>query len=408
LPIATRIITVGNAGGGGSARRGRISRRYRGAGVAWPLLWPPPMSEVRLQGISKQYGAVPARAAAPRPALAPLDLRIAPGELIVLVGPSGCGKSTTLRIVAGLEEPTTGQVVVDGRDVTRVPPAERDIAMVFQSYALYPHMTVFENLAFALRIRRLGDAEIRARVEAVARSLGLEDHLERRPRALSGGQRQRVAIGRAVVRAPKVFLFDEPLSNLDAKLRGDMRREIARIHQDASTTAMYVTHDQVEAMTLADRIVVLKDGTIQQVGTPLEIYDAPANRFVAGFFGTPAMNFLAADLRRDGDRLAARGDGFELPLDLAVAARAGGGALTVGIRPEAVALEAGPHTVPMAAQVALREVLGAEVLLHLASPAGGLTVRTDARAPARPGDAVTAHLDARAIHLFDPRTELRL
>jgi ABC-type sugar transport system ATPase subunit len=358
------------------------------------------MSEVRLVGISKQYEGTRGE----RAALEHLDLTIPSGEMVVLVGPSGCGKSTTLRIVAGLEEPTTGRVLVDGRDVTFVPPAQRDIAMVFQSYALYPHMTVFENLAFALRIRKLPEAEIRRRVEEVARSLDIEKYLDRRPKALSGGQRQRVAIGRAVVRSPKVFLFDEPLSNLDAKLRGDMRREIARIHQDASTTAMYVTHDQVEAMTLADRIVVLKDGTIQQVGTPIEIYDAPANRFVAGFFGTPSMNFLPAEVAREAGRTTVRGVGFEL----SVGAREAKGDVTVGIRPERVGLEQRPSSVPLNAKVGMREVLGAEIVLHLQSAAGELTVRTDARAAARPGDALTVWLDPGAIHLFDARSEHRL
>jgi multiple sugar transport system ATP-binding protein len=357
------------------------------------------MSEVRLVGISKQY-----EGARDRAALQHLDLTIPAGEMVVLVGPSGCGKSTTLRIVAGLEEPTTGQVLVGGRDVTAVPPAQRDIAMVFQSYALYPHMTVYENLAFALRIRKLTDTEIRRRVEEVARSLDIEPLLARRPKQLSGGQRQRVAIGRAVVRSPKVFLFDEPLSNLDAKLRGDMRREIARIHQDAATTAMYVTHDQVEAMTLADRIVVMKDGLVQQVGTPLEIYDAPANRFVAGFFGTPTMNFLSAEVARDAGRTTVRGRGFEL----SVAGEPAGGDVTIGIRPESVGLAERPQTVPLSAKVGMREVLGAEVVLHLDSPAGEITVRTDARAAARPGDALTVWLDPGAVHLFDARSEIRL
>jgi ABC-type sugar transport system ATPase subunit len=358
------------------------------------------MSEVRLVGISKQYEG----ARAERAALQHLDLTIPAGEMVVLVGPSGCGKSTTLRIVAGLEEPTTGQVLIEGRDVTAVPPAQRDIAMVFQSYALYPHMTVYENLAFALRIRKLPDAEIRRRVEDVARSLDIEPYLERRPKALSGGQRQRVAIGRAVVRSPKLFLFDEPLSNLDAKLRGEMRREIARIHQMAKTTAMYVTHDQVEAMTLADRIVVLKDGLIQQVGTPMEIYDAPANRFVAGFFGTPTMNFLPAQVAREAGRTTVRGRGFELAVD----ADGANADITVGIRPESVGLAERPATVPLAATVGMREVLGAEVVLHLDSPAGEITVRTDARAAARPGDALTVWLDPGAVHLFDARSEIRL
>ncbi|HUH03298.1 MAG TPA: ATP-binding cassette domain-containing protein, partial [Kofleriaceae bacterium] len=239
------------------------------------------MSDVRLVGISKSY------APGMRPAVSRLDLEIEDGELMVLVGPSGCGKSTTLRIIAGLEEATTGKVLIGERDVTNVQPAERDIAMVFQSYALYPHMTVFDNMAFALKLRKLPRAAIRERVDKVARSLGLEEYLDRKPKQLSGGQRQRVAIGRAVVREPKVFLFDEPLSNLDAKLRNEMRREIARIHQRIGVTSVYVTHDQIEAMTLADRILVLDKGELQQVGTPIDIYDRPANRFVAGFFGTP-------------------------------------------------------------------------------------------------------------------------
>jgi multiple sugar transport system ATP-binding protein len=357
------------------------------------------MGAIVLGGISKQYDGTPGG----RAALAHLDLILHAGELVVLVGPSGCGKSTTLRIVAGLEDPSTGSVAIAGRDVTRVPPAERDIAMVFQSYALYPHMTVFDNLAFALRIRKLGEADVRRRVETVARSLGIDGYLDRRPRALSGGQRQRVAIGRAVVREPKVFLFDEPLSNLDAKLRADMRREIARVHRESRTTSLYVTHDQVEAMTLADRIVVLRDGTLQQIGTPLEIYDTPANRFVAGFFGTPAMNFLTADVRADGGRAAAYGPGFELPLPSAPTDR-----VIVGIRPEAVGLTRRPDAVAVPAEVTMREVLGAEVVLHVASPAGELTLRTDAHAPARPGDRLTVYLDPRAVHLFDARSELRL
>jgi ABC-type sugar transport system ATPase subunit len=252
-------------------------------------------------------------------------------------------------------------------------------------------MSVFENLAFALRIRKLPDAEIKARVEEVARSLAIEAYLDRRPKALSGGQRQRVAIGRAVVRRPKVFLFDEPLSNLDAKLRGDMRREIARLHRESQTTSLYVTHDQIEAMTLADRIVVLKDGTLQQVGSPLEIYRTPANRFVAGFFGTPAMNFLApGSLQRElGERVH---DGVVL-----------------GIRPVDIGLERrGDDRVALTGAVQLREVLGAEVVLHVASAAGEVTVRADARTPSRPGDNVTMWLDPTAMHYFDAQSEHRL
>ena len=356
------------------------------------------MSEIRLAGISKRYdGPKAGRAAIER-----LDLTFPSRELVVLIGPSGCGKSTTLRIVAGLEEPTAGTVTIDGKDVTALPPAQRDLAMVFQSYALYPHMTVFENLAFALRIRRVPEAEITALVTAVAETLGLSALLDRRPKALSGGQRQRVAIGRAVVRRPKVFLFDEPLSNLDAKLRGEMRREIARIHADAGTTSLYVTHDQVEAMTLADRIVVLHDGVVQQIGAPLEIYRQPANRFVAGFFGTPTMNFLEAAVDdRDGHR--ARGLGFAVPAPPQV-----GGAVVLGIRPEDLALEPGGDRVALPGAVAVREVLGAEVVLHVTSPAGDVTVRAPAQTPARPGDAITVYVDPHAVHWFDGASNQRV
>ena len=386
--------------------------------MAWRLLHEAAVCDLELSGIRKQYDGVA------RPVIPDLDLVIPARQMAVLVGPSGCGKSTTLRMVAGLEEPTAGRILIDGRDVTNLPPAERDIAMVFQSYALYPHMTVFENMAFGLRIRsrspgfarfagsrHLGEAEIRRRVVAVADSLGLTAYLERLPKALSGGQRQRVAIGRAVVRQPKVFLFDEPLSNLDAKLRGDMRREIARIHQRSDATAMYVTHDQIEAMTLADMIVVLKDGVVQQIGTPVDIYEKPANRFVAGFFGTPSMNFLAADLAQTGELQAARGPGFEIPLAMLPALRPAQAAvdrIVVGVRPERLSLERRGDDVALSGHVAMREVLGAEVVLHLESEAGPLTVRTEAGSAPRPGDTVQVWLDPRAIHLFDGATEVRL
>jgi multiple sugar transport system ATP-binding protein len=361
--------------------------------------------DVELHGIRKVYEGQT------RPVIPDLELTVGARQMVVLVGPSGCGKSTTLRMVAGLEEPTAGKILIDGRDVTNLPPAERDIAMVFQSYALYPHMSVFENMAFGLRIKHLPEAEIKKRVEATAASLGLESYLERRPKALSGGQRQRVAIGRAVVRQPKVFLFDEPLSNLDAKLRGDMRREIARIHRESKATAMYVTHDQIEAMTLADQIVVLKDGVIQQIGTPVDIYERPANRFVAGFFGTPSMNFLAADLASTGTGAAARGAGFEIPVERAPGlrpAKESVGRVVVGVRPERLSLARDDAKVELRGEVAMREVLGAEIVLHVESPAGPLTVRTDAGAAARPGDTVQVWLDPKSIHLFDGATELRL
>jgi multiple sugar transport system ATP-binding protein len=371
------------------------------------------MSEVRLAGVGKRYDG---SGASDRPALERLDLTIPSGELVVLVGPSGCGKSTTLRIVAGLEEATSGRVFIGERDVTDLPPAERDIAMVFQSYALYPHMTVKDNLAFALRMRKMPAPEVERRVAEAAAALGIGELLARLPKQLSGGQRQRVAIGRAVVRKPAVFLFDEPLSNLDAVLRSEMRREIARIQGATGTTSMYVTHDQVEAMTLADRIVVLEAGVVQQVGSPMEIYERPANRFVAGFFGTPAMSFLDAELGERGGAPLARGAGYEIALPIG---GAGTGKLTpasaspsrrivVGIRPEAAALRESPGDASLAAGVELREVLGAEVLLHLRSQAGPLTVKTDAHHAAREGDKVTVWLDPRKLHVFDAATELRL
>ncbi len=395
-----------------------VPPRRRQLALAWRLLVVAHVSELELTGIRKLYDGVA------RPVIPDLALTIPSGQMAVLVGPSGCGKSTTLRMVAGLEEPTAGTIKIGKRDVTNLPPAERDIAMVFQSYALYPHMTVFENMAFGLRIKHLPEAEIRQRVNAAADNLGLTPYLERRPKALSGGQRQRVAIGRAVVRAPKVFLFDEPLSNLDAKLRSDMRREIARIHQQHKTTSMYVTHDQIEAMTLADMIVVLKDGVIQQIGNPVDIYERPANRFVAGFFGTPSMNFLTADLTATGDRQSARGEGFDIPLATRAPAlrpamttrdgasertlASGRDRIVVGIRPERLSLTNAGNDVALSGSVAMREVLGAEVVLHLESAAGPLTVRTDAGSAPRPGDTVQVWLDPKMIHLFDGATELRL
>ncbi len=358
------------------------------------------MSEVRLVGVSKSYEGVA------KPALESLDLVIPSGELAVLVGPSGCGKSTTLRIVAGLEDASSGSVFIDDTNVTRVPPADRDIAMVFQSYALYPHMTVFDNLAFALRIQKRTEKEIRERVQAVAASLSIESYLDRKPKALSGGQRQRVAIGRAVVRQPKVFLFDEPLSNLDAKLRGEMRKEIARIHsQSVGTSSLYVTHDQIEAMTLADRIVVLRDGLVQQVGSPIEVYDNPANRFVAGFFGTPAMNFLPAKVVDSAGTRQAQGEGFALSLPSELGDHE---SLTIGIRPESILLHGRDDQPSMQANLQFKEILGAEVLLHLESAAGQITVRTDAHTPAVEGENLRLFLPQDKLHLFDATSESRV
>src|SRR5215469_9373963 len=265
------------------------------------------MADVVLRNVVKLYDEVEA--------VREINLEIPDKEFLVLVGPSGCGKSTTLRMIAGLEEVSSGDVLIGGEIVNDLPPKDRDIAMVFQNYALYPHMTVFENMSFGLRLRKLPKAEIRARVEQAARILDITDLLERRPKQLSGGQRQRVAMGRAIVRNPKVFLFDEPLSNLDAKLRVQMRTEIKRVHQKVKTTTVYVTHDQVEAMTLADRVVVMNGGRIEQIGTPFELYHQPRTRFVAGFIGSPTMNFLPCRLEQNGAGLKVRvNDAIGLPL----------------------------------------------------------------------------------------------
>jgi multiple sugar transport system ATP-binding protein len=363
------------------------------------------MAEVRLQGVAKRYEGQK------RPSLHPLDLSIPDGEMVVLVGPSGCGKSTTLRIIAGLEEPTAGQVFIGERDVTTVPPAERDVAMVFQSYALYPHMTVYENLAFSLRMRKVAASEIDRRVRDAAKALAIETFLDRLPRQMSGGQKQRVAIGRAVVRDPAVFLFDEPLSNLDAQLRSEMRREIARIQRRARTTSVYVTHDQTEAMTLADRIVVMKDGVVQQQGTPLELYDAPQNLFVAGFLGSPAMNFLKAELRNGAGGLRAELPGYELKLSPerhGGAKVAVGRGVVVGVRPQDLTLLPREGRLPMAARVEVRELMGSEAFLHLSTPAGPVVLRTEAHTAAREGEGVSVFVDTGKVHLFDPSTEQRL
>src|SRR5271155_5730082 len=288
------------------------------------------MAQVALRKIVKTFDKTPA--------VQGIDLEIADREFIVLVGPSGCGKSTTLRMIAGLEEATSGEIFIGDQLVNDVPPKDRDIAMVFQNYALYPHMTVFENMSFGLRLRKFPKAEIRSRVEAAARILDIGNLLERRPKQLSGGQRQRVAMGRAIVRNPKVFLFDEPLSNLDAKLRVQMRTEIKKVHQQVTTTSVYVTHDQVEAMTLADRVVIMNQGRIDQIGTPYEVYHAPQTKFVAGFIGSPTMNLLPCRLVENGSGLMVQlCDWLAFPVPSSHAARYRplvGSELTFGLRPE--------------------------------------------------------------------------
>ena len=336
------------------------------------------MSYLQLRGIEKKFGALRV--------IQGIDLEIQRGEFVVFVGPSGCGKSTLLRLIAGLEQTDAGSVMLDGRDITEAASSQRDLAMVFQSYALYPHMSVFENMSFALKLAKVPQAEIQDKVARAARILNLTEYLQRTPKELSGGQRQRVAIGRAIVRAPKVFLFDEPLSNLDAALRGQTRIEIAKLHRDLGATTVYVTHDQVEAMTLADRVVVLRDGRIEQVGTPLDLYDRPANQFVAQFIGTPQMNIVAAS--DAGELLQATG--LTLPP---------GGA--IGLRPEHLHLRP-PGQGQMQARVELIEALGAETLVYVSTGAGvQLVVRQNTRSPLQVHAATGLDIDAQAAHLFD-------
>src|SRR5580700_9714977 len=287
------------------------------------------MARVLIRNLNKMYDEVHA--------VKDVNLEIRDKEFLVLVGPSGCGKTTTLRMVAGLESITSGQVLIGDVVVNELPPMDRDIAMVFQNYALYPHMSVYDNMAFGLKMRKVDRAEIAKRVQIAAEILGMQDYLKRKPRQLSGGQRQRVALGRAIVRQPQVFLFDEPLSNLDAKLRVQMRVELKKLHNRLNTTAVYVTHDQVEAMTLGDRVVVMKDGLVQQVGEPLELYNRPANRFVAGFLGSPAMNFAKVSMAEENGAICAVADGMRLTLPSPIAARLRpyvGEEVTLGIRPE--------------------------------------------------------------------------
>ncbi len=320
------------------------------------------MADLAIAGARKRFGAVEV--------LKGIDLRGADGEFVVVVGPSGCGKSTLLRSVAGLEELDGGTIHIGGRDVTHLPPAQRGIAMVFQNYALYPHLSLFENMAFALRLARKPEADIRAAVLRAAEILGIEQLLDRKPGSLSGGQRQRVAIGRAIVRSPDIFLFDEPLSNLDASLRVKMRAEFAALHRQLATTTLYVTHDQVEAMTLADRIVVLRDGQIEQIGSPDELYTHPANKFVAGFIGSPQMNFIGATvLQSDTDTLQLTADGQRQPLHLLAAdcCLGVGEMVTLGFRPEDVALDNSAQVAPILrldGRVRFIERLGGSVSIH--------------------------------------------
>ncbi|MHC2302566.1 ABC transporter ATP-binding protein [Rhizobium mongolense] len=344
------------------------------------------MASIDIQNIKKAYGHVQV--------LHDVDLKINDGEFVVLVGPSGCGKSTLLRMIAGLEEVTGGEIRIAGNRVNELHPKDRDIAMVFQSYALYPHMNVAGNMSYSLRLRRTAKEKIASAVANAASKLGLDPLLERRPKALSGGQRQRVAMGRAIVRQPKAFLFDEPLSNLDARLREQMRAEIKKLHADLKATSIYVTHDQIEAMTLADRIVAMHGGVVQQVGSPLELYDRPANLFVAGFIGSPGMNFLDATCETGGVRLK---DGTLIPLSSPLALSSGA-KVTLGIRPEHVVMS---DQGGMRAKVELVEPTGFGIILHLSLHGLPFKVFTLDREALTAGPEVSVSFPAQHLHLFD-------
>jgi multiple sugar transport system ATP-binding protein len=357
------------------------------------------MARVVISNLNKTFDGVHA--------VKDVNLEISDKEFVVLVGPSGCGKTTTLRMVAGLESITSGEILIGDSVVNELPPMDRDIAMVFQNYALYPHMNVYDNMAFGLKMRRFGRAEIDARVQAAAEILGIQEHLRRKPRQLSGGQRQRVALGRAIVRHPKVFLFDEPLSNLDAKLRGQMRVEIKKIHARLGTTAIYVTHDQVEAMTLGDRVVVMKDGVIQQVGEPLELYNEPANRFVAGFIGSPAMNFATVTIVADTDGSRwAHNEGIHIKLPAEVAGRLrryAGEKVTLGIRPEDLRVASGSEPADLAfdAVVEVVEKLGSEILLDVKVGPSTMAAAVEPTVKAKVRDQLRLVLNPDRLYFFD-------
>ncbi len=360
------------------------------------------MAQLSLRNIVKRFGDTEA--------VRGINLDIADEELLVLVGPSGCGKSTTLRLIAGLEELTSGEIYIGGDLVNDLPPRDRDIAMVFQNYALYPHMSVFENMSFGLRLKHFPKAEIRRRVDEAARILEITELLGRRPKQLSGGQRQRVAMGRAIVRNPKVFLFDEPLSNLDAKLRVQMRTEIKKVHQKVRTTSVYVTHDQVEAMTLADRVVVMNAGRIEQVGPPNELYHRPRTRFVAGFIGSPAMNFLSCRLIERGAELAVRlADDLTLPVPpsrVSSYRRYVGRDLIFGLRPDHITerqpYRSGPEvTLP----VDVVEPMGTETMIHFEIAGVDISARCAPDVVASPGEPMTFMAQMDHMHLIDPKTD---
>jgi multiple sugar transport system ATP-binding protein len=362
------------------------------------------MGELVLANLGRNFGSVEA--------VKDVSLSIHDGEFVVFVGPSGCGKTTTLRMIAGLEEITSGQIYLDGRLLNDVLPAERDIAMVFQNYALYPHMTVYGNMAFGLKMRGVAKADIKARVGRAADILAISHLLDRYPKELSGGQRQRVAVGRAIVRNPRVFLFDEPLSNLDAKLRAQTRVELLKLHRQLSATSVYVTHDQIEAMTMGDRIVIMLDGAVQQVGAPMDIYQKPANRFIAGFIGSPPMNFVSARLVLEGAQLALRGQGFLIPFPADKAARLGrmpGEEVLVGIRPENLLLiPPAPACGPLRAQIEIVEAVGPDIYLNFTQAGTPMTARVEATANIKVGQEVVLYPDPERIHLFDPQSGVTL
>ena len=372
------------------------------------------MSTVSLKNIYKIYDNSVT-------AVSDFNLEIADKEFIVLVGPSGCGKSTTLRMVAGLEEISKGELYIDGKLVNDVEPKDRDIAMVFQSYALYPHMTVRENMEFPLKLKKVPKEEIQQRVDQAAEILGITQYLDRKPKALSGGQRQRVAIGRAIVREPKVLLMDEPLSNLDAKLRNQMRAEIIKLRQRINTTFVYVTHDQTEAMTLGDRIVIMKDGFVQQIGTPQEVFEKPINIFVAGFIGTPQMNFFNARLEKKGGDYSVEYAGASFPLDWEMSAKLAGKGqqsadVILGVRPEHIAVQKDPSASAIEASIEVSELMGSELYLH-ATVEGGqeVVIRTptvelpaEYRGGVPYGTKLRFTFSPSLIHLFDPESEKSL
>jgi multiple sugar transport system ATP-binding protein len=362
------------------------------------------MAQVALRNIVKTFDKTPA--------VQGINLDIADREFIVLVGPSGCGKSTTLRMIAGLEEATSGEIYIGDQLVNDVPPKDRDIAMVFQNYALYPHMTVYENMSFGLRLKKFPKQEIKERVEAAAHILDITGLLDRRPKALSGGQRQRVAMGRAIVRNPKVFLFDEPLSNLDAKLRVQMRTEIKKVHQKVTTTTIYVTHDQVEAMTLADRVVVMNAGRIEQIGPPNEVYHNPRTRFVAGFIGSPAMNFVPGHVVNGGTNLSIRlSDKLTLPLPASRTARYKSYVdkdVIFGIRPEDIIetrTELPPGSAPFDVELDVVEPMGMETMVYFVVEGVEVCGRVNPAAAKNAGETMTLVADLNHMHLIDPTTD---